>query len=60
MLVIKQSDFDKISKDYRGNLDNKRTVFAGCIINNGGTRFAIEGIDFEIIPTPISYKKRRA
>jgi hypothetical protein len=53
MKQIKQSDFDKISKDYRGQLDGKRTVFAGCIIDNGGTRLAIEGVDFEITPAPV-------
>lgn len=54
MLQIKQADFEKISPDYRGTLDGKRSVFAGCIMKDGGMRFALEGIDFEVIP---AYKR---
>lgn len=57
MIKIKQSDFEKISKDYRGNWQGKRSVFAGCIMTGGGTKIAIEGVDFEIIPTPVENKK---
>jgi hypothetical protein len=52
MLKIKEADYRQISRDYRGILDGKRTVFAGCILPRGGTRMAVEGVDFEIIPTP--------
>lgn len=58
MLQIKQADFEKISKDYRGVWEGKRSVFAGCIMKDGGTRLAVEGIDFEIIPTPRPYKRQ--
>jgi hypothetical protein len=58
MLTIKQADFDKISPDYRGTWNDKRSVFAGCIMKDGGTRLALEGVDFEVIPTPIPYKRQ--
>jgi len=59
MLQVKQADYEKISKDYRGLWQGKRSVFAGCIVKNGGTKLAVEGIDFEIIPTPEATKKSR-
>ena len=55
MLQIKQADFDKISPDYRGTWEGKRSVFAGCIMKDGGMKFALEGVDFEVIPT---YKRQ--
>jgi hypothetical protein len=58
MIKIKEADFNKISQDYRGTWEGKRSVFAGCIMNNGGTRYALEGIDFEIVPMPQPYKRR--
>ena len=45
MVRIKQADYERISKDYRGIWNGKRTVFASCISKDGGTRFAVEGID---------------
>jgi len=60
MLQIRQAEYDKISNDYKGTWEGKRYVFAGCIMKNGGTRFAIEGVDFAIIPTmPKQVKRRR-
>jgi hypothetical protein len=56
---IKQADYEKISKDYRGIWEGKRTVFAGCLVKDGGTRLSVEGIDFEIIPTPKLIKRTR-
>lgn len=52
MVQIKQADYQKISTDYRGMWNGKRFVFAGCIMHGGGMRLAVEGIDFEIVPTP--------
>ena len=59
MITIKQADFEKISKDYRGTWEGKRSVFAGCIMKDGGTRLAVEGKDFEIIPNPQPLKRQR-
>ena len=55
MIKIKEAEFKKISPDYTGTHDGKRSVFAGCIMPNMGTMIAVEGTDFEIVPTP---KKR--
>jgi len=52
MIKIKETDFNKISPDYKGTHEGKRTVFAGCIMPNMGTNIAVEGTDFEIVPTP--------
>ena len=35
MVRIKQADYERISKDYRGIWNGKRTVFAGCISKDG-------------------------
>jgi hypothetical protein len=59
MLKVKQADYMKISKDFRGIIDGKRSCFAGCLIKGGGTVLIIEGKDFEIIPTPSKKKLQR-
>ena len=59
MVRIKQADYERISKDYRGIWNGKRTVFASCISKDGGTRFAVERIDFEVIPPPKTHKSAR-
>jgi hypothetical protein len=59
MITIKQADFDNIHKDYKSTWNGKRAVFAGCLMKDGGTKMAVEGQDFEIIPAPVKAKKHR-
>lgn len=57
--IIRQSDWDKIPKDYKGRSledDSVRTVFEGSIPGNngkGGTTLLFEHKHFEVVPDRI-------
>jgi hypothetical protein len=57
MIKITKKEWENIHKDYKGKIKHncssehvgRKGCFLGCIQKDGGTKLAIEGIDFEIV-----------